>query len=66
MAEVKKVKSRKIKMSLTKAEEKKLDNELERNDNFSVALMLVILISCFAIGITLGYFLYKIAIFGAI
>lgn len=66
MAKMKKVKSRKIKMALTKAEEKKLDNDLEKSDNFSVALMLVILISCFVIGIALGYFLYKIAIFGAI
>lgn len=66
MADVKKVKSRKIKMSLTKAEEEKLNNELEKSDNFSLGLMLVILVSCFAIGIALGYVLYRIAIFGTI
>lgn len=62
----KKVKSRKIHMSLSNAEEKKLDREIEKEDNFSVALMVTILGLCFIVGITLGYVLYKIAINGAI
>lgn len=66
MAEGKKIKTRKIKMSLTKAEEKRLDNELEKSDKISLVLLLVILISCFVVGTVLGYFLYRIAIFGSI
>ena len=62
----KKVGTRKIRMSLTKAEEKKMDKEMERSDNMSIGVMVLILVICFVVGITLGYFLYRIAINGAL
>lgn len=66
MADTKKIKSRKICMSLSKAEEKRLDREIERDDNVSVMLIVVILALCFIVGISLGYVLYRIAINGAL
>lgn len=61
-----KVRTRKIRMSLTKAEEKKIDKEIERSDNMSIVVIVFILAICFVVGIALGYFLYKIAINGAL
>lgn len=62
----KKIKPKKIRMSMTKAEEKKLDKELEMDNNISTAFLLAILVLCFVAGIFLGYVLYKIALFGAV
>lgn len=62
----KKVGTRKIRMSLTKAEEKKMDKEIEVSDNMSMGVIVLILVICFVVGIALGYFLYKIAINGAL
>lgn len=42
-------------------EEQKLDRELENEDNFSITVMIVILVLCFVVGILLGYVLYRIA-----
>lgn len=58
----KKVKSRKIKMSFTAKEERKMDNQIEVENNISVAFMMFILVLCFIVGISLGYILYRIAI----
>lgn len=66
MAGVKKIKTRKIRMSLSNIEEKRLDKVIERDDNFSVGFMIIILALCFIVGISLGYLLYKIAITGRI
>lgn len=62
----KKIKSRKIRMSKTLAEENELDKAIERYDNMSVAVMVFILVVCFVVGILLGYFLYRIAINGGV
>ena len=43
-------------------EEQELDREIEQEDNFSIVLMILILVVCFVVGITLGYILYRIAI----
>jgi len=61
-----KIRTRKVRMSLTKAEEKKLDNEIERDDNMSIVVMILILVFCFVVGISLGYLLYRIAITGGL
>jgi len=53
-------------MFMSKKREKELDKKLERMDNISVVVMVVILILCFVVGISLGYLLWKIAINGAI
>ena len=58
----KKVKTRKIKMSFTAKEEEKIDHQMEKEENISIVVMLIILIFCFIIGISLGYMLYRIAI----
>ena len=60
----KKVKGKKIKMSLTKAEEKKIDKEVENSDRMSIFVMVVILVVCFVLGISLGYVLYRLALTG--
>lgn len=65
-ASTEKIKTRKIRMSLTKAEEKKMDKVIEQEDNISILVMVFILCVCFVIGISLGYLLYRIAINGAI
>lgn len=62
----KKVNARKVRMSLTKAEEKKIDKEMEQDENMSIAVMVFVLLFCFIVGISLGYLLYKIAINGAL
>lgn len=58
----KKVKARKIKMSFTAKEEEKIDHQMEKEENISIAVMLIILVFCFIIGMSLGYMLYRIAI----
>ena len=60
----KKVKGKKIKMSLTKAEEKKIDKEVENSDRMSILVMVIILVVCFVLGISLGYVLYRLALTG--
>lgn len=42
--------------------ETKADREIEQSDNFSVAMMFIIIIICFVLGIAIGYILYNIAI----
>lgn len=42
-------------------EEQKLDQEIEKEDNLSITVMIIILVLCFIIGISLGYILYRIA-----
>ena len=60
----KKVKGKKIKMSLTKAEEKRIDKEVENSDRMFILVMVVILVICFVLGISLGYVLYRLALTG--
>lgn len=55
---------KKIRMSLSKREEKLLDKAAERDDDMSLLAIIFILVVCFAVGILLGCFLYKIAING--
>lgn len=62
----KKVKTRKIRMSLSKAEEQKLDKAMEKEEKMSIMLIVIILALCFIVGISLGYILYRIALTGAI
>lgn len=62
----KNIKLKRISMSLTKKEEKELDNYIEKSDNVSIVVIVAILIVCFIVGISLGYILYRIAINGAI
>lgn len=57
-----KIKGKKIKKKIADEEEKITDNELENEETMSIAVILFILIVCFAIGIVLGYLLYHIAI----
>ena len=62
--ENRKIKPKKIRMSFSKDEEKKMDEAIARDDNVSIALIVLILAVCFIVGITLGYILYRIAITG--
>ena len=62
--ENRKIKPKKIRMSFSKVEEKKMDEAIARDDNVSIALIVLILAVCFVVGITLGYILYRIAITG--
>ena len=62
--ENRKIKPNKIRMSFSKNEEKKMDEAIARDDNVSIALIVLILAVCFVVGITLGYILYRIAITG--
>lgn len=62
----KKIKTKKICMSLSKAEERKLDNDMVKEEKISITVIVIILFFCFAVGISLGYILYKIAITGSI
>ena len=55
---------KKIRMSLSKREEKLLDKAAERDDDMSILAIIFILGVCFVVGILLGCFLYKIAING--
>lgn len=55
---------KKIRMSLSKREEKLLDKAAERDDDMSILAIIFILVVCFVVGILLGCFLYKIAING--
>ena len=63
---IKKVRTKKIRMSLSKTEEQKLDKDMEREDKMSVMVIVMILGLCFIVGISLGYVLYRIALTGAI
>lgn len=58
----KKVKTRRIRMMYTDKEEKELDKAIENEENFSITVMVIILVLCFIVGISLGYVLYRIAI----
>ena len=66
MPGIKKFKGKRISMSLSKAEEKRLDNDMEKNDKMSIFVIVAILVLCFVVGISLGYLLYRIAMTGAI
>lgn len=57
---------KKIKMSFSKVEEAKMDQAIEREDNFSIGLIFLIIAMCFVVGISLGYLLYRIAMTGVI
>lgn len=63
---VKRVRQRKIRATLLNVEETKLDKEIEKEDNMSIAIVMIILFFCFIVGIALGYLLYKIAITGSL
>lgn len=60
----KKVRAKKVRMSMSKAEEKRLEKGMQQDDNMSIGLMVLILVVCFVVGITLGYLLYRIALNG--
>lgn len=47
---------------IEEVEEEKLDKELETEDNMSFAVMALILVVCFVVGILVGYLLYRLAI----
>lgn len=57
-----KIKGQKIKEKVLYEEEEVTDNELENEETMSIAVILLILIVCFVVGIVLGYLLYHIAI----
>ena len=61
-----KIKTKKIPMSLSKVEEKKLDKAMEKEEKISITLIIVVLALCFIVGIYLGYILYRIALTGGI
>lgn len=61
-----KFRTKKIRMSMTKAEEKKLDKALEMENQVSAVFIAIVLVLSFVVGITLGYILYKIALTGSI
>ena len=42
--------------------EKQLDKEIEAEDNLSIGVMILILIGCLALGVSVGYLLYRLAI----
>ena len=60
------LRNKKICMSLSKAEEKKIDNDMVREEKISITVIVIILFFCFVVGISLGYILYKLAITGSI
>ena len=62
----KRIKAKKIRMSMTKAEEKMLDKNLEIENNVSTIFVAVVLVISFVVGISLGYILYKIALTGTV
>ena len=55
----KSLKGKKIKAA--NLEEKKLDQAIEREDNLSLAAMILIIVGCFVVGSIIGYMLYRIA-----
>ena len=57
----KSLKGKKIKAANVDVEEKKLDQAIEREDNLSVAAMILIIVGCFVVGSIIGYMLYRIA-----
>ena len=61
---VNKVRKRKVRMSLTKAEEREINEATSRADLLFVVGLFLILIVCFVLGILLGRLLYGIAING--
>ena len=58
----KSLKGKKIKAFNVNLEEQKLDRQYEKEDNLPVAMMVLILVSCFVIGGFIGYMLYRIAL----
>ena len=66
-----KVRKRKIKTSVNNKENVVVskdeymdqeDKKIENDDNFSIGLMIFILVLCVIVGIVLGYLLYRLAI----
>ena len=47
---------------VSRIKETKVDKELEKTDNFSVVMMIVVIATCFVVGIVLGYILYNLAL----
>lgn len=62
----KKLKKKKIRMSMTKAEEIALDKAIDMDNKVSTLFIVVVLVLCFIVGISLGCFLYKIALTGTL
>lgn len=57
-----KVRTRKLRKISDEMREDSLDRTITREDNFSIGLMIAILVGCFVVGIAVGYILYKLAI----
>ena len=47
---------------VSRIRETKVDKELEKSDNISVVMMVIVIAACFVIGIALGYILYNLAL----
>lgn len=60
--EKEKIRGKKIKKKVIDEEEKVTDNSLETEETMSIAVILLILLLCFIVGVVLGYLLYHIAI----
>lgn len=60
--EKEKIRGKKIKEKVIGEEEKVADNALETEETMSIAVILLILLLCFIVGVVLGYLLYHIAI----
>ena len=58
----KRIKTRKLRQFSNELHDDSLDVMITREDNFSIGLMIAILVGCFVVGIAVGYFLYKLAI----
>lgn len=57
---------KRICMTLSRNEEKKINDATEHDDKLSIFIIVIILACCFVVGIYLGWLLYNIAINGAI
>lgn len=62
----KKTKKHKVKLSMSKAEEMRLDQMIANDDGILVSIIVIILSLCFLAGIFLGCVLYRIALNGGL
>ena len=62
----KRVKKKRICMSLSKNEEQRINSVTEKEDKMSIFIILMILVVCFTVGIYLGWLLCRIAIIGSV
>lgn len=62
----KRVKGKKICMSLSRNEERRINSVTEKEDKMSIFIIVMILAVCFIVGIYLGWLLYRIAIIGSV